>query len=86
MMYWYDHGFGGWSYAGMVVGMVVFWAILLGGIFVLLRYTSSRDNTGSTAPRDPDPQQLLAARYARGEIDDTEYRQRLTVLREHTSV
>ncbi len=29
---------------------------------------------------DSDPRSILAARYARGEIDESEYRQRLAVL------
>jgi uncharacterized membrane protein len=29
------------------------------------------------------PEQVLAARFARGEIDETEYRARLAVLRDH---
>jgi Short C-terminal domain len=33
-------------------------------------------------PRPSDPEELLAARFARGEIDEDEYQRRLAVLRE----
>jgi putative membrane protein len=33
-------------------------------------------------PRAPDPERLLAERFARGELDEDEYRRRLAVLRE----
>ena len=80
MMFWYDHDMGWWGYAGMGVGMVLFWGLIIVGIVALIRYT-----TGSTqAPRGdaPTAEQLLAARFASGEIDETQYRERLAILRE----
>jgi putative membrane protein len=35
------------------------------------------------APRRPTPEQLLAERFARGELDENAYRRGLTVLRGH---
>ena len=32
----------------------------------------------------PSPEQILAARFARGEISETKYRDRLAVLRDHS--
>ena len=79
MMYWYDH-MGWWGYAGMGIGMVVFWGLLIFGIVALIRYTS-----GDQRPVFPAPsaEQVLAGRFARGEIAETEYRDRLAVLRDH---
>jgi putative membrane protein len=86
MMFWYDHDMSGWGYAGMGIGMVLFWALVLGGIFALVRLASadrtSRYSTGS----EPDAQQLLAVRFARGEIDEAEYREKLAVLRDHAGI
>lgn len=31
----------------------------------------------------PSPEQVLAGRFARGEIDETQYRERVAVLRDH---
>jgi putative membrane protein len=64
----------------MGVGMVLFWGLIIVGIIALVRYTTG----SSQAPRGdaPTAEQLLSARFATGEIDETQYRERLTVLRE----
>ncbi|MCV7346075.1 SHOCT domain-containing protein [Mycolicibacterium rhodesiae] len=83
MMFWSDH-MSGWGYAGMVIGMVLFWALIIIGIVALIRSSTGATQAGSIPqfpPYTESPEQVLAARYARGEIDDTEYRQRLAVLR-----
>ncbi len=86
MMFWYDHNMGWWGWAGMGIGMVLFWALLIAGIVALVAYISGDRNErqipGGTTPT-ASPEQVLAARFARGEINDTEYRDRLAVLREH---
>ena len=84
MMFWSDHDMGGWGYAGMAIGMVLFWALIIVGIIALIRFTTSATQTRDTPqflPYSESPEQLLAARFARGEIDESEYQQRLTVLR-----
>jgi putative membrane protein len=85
-MFWYDHKMGWWGWAGLRIGMVLFWASLIAGIVALVGYISGDRPerqiplyTTSTAS----PEQVLAARFARGEINETEYRDRLAVLREH---
>ena len=84
MMFWSDHDMSGWGYAGMVIGMVLFWVLIIVGIIALIRYTTGATQTRVTAtPHYRDyatPEQVLACRFARGEIDDTEYRNRLEVL------
>ena len=86
MMFWYDHNMGWWGWAGMGIGMVLFWALLIAGIVALVAYISG-DRQDRQIPPDPtptaSPEQVLAARFARGEINETEYRDRLAVLREH---
>ncbi|MDI9914431.1 hypothetical protein [Rhodococcus sp. IEGM 1379] len=94
----YDHysGSWGWGYVLMFVGMALFWGLLILGIFLLIRYaghgpaeSGSKSFGGSPSARFPPPrhsaEQLLAERFARGEIDETEYRSRLTVLRTEPS-
>ena len=86
MMFWSDHDMGGWGYTGMAIGMVLFWILIIVGIVALVRYTTGATQTRviSAPPHYSDyetPEQLLAGRFARGEIDETEYRQRLDVLR-----
>ncbi|MFD6355032.1 SHOCT domain-containing protein [Nocardia tengchongensis] len=80
MMYWNDHDMSGWGYAWMSVGMLIFWALVIGGIAIAIRFAlADRDTTPRSA--SPSPQELLAQRFARGEIDETEYSTRLAALR-----
>ena len=86
MMFWSDHDMSGWGYAGMAIGMVLFWALTVVGIIALIRYTAGATEIPAAPQRPPSiedetPERLLAARFARGEIDEAEYRQRLDVLR-----
>ena len=77
MMYWYDHDMGWWGYAGMGIGMVLFLALVVAGIAALVMFASGGRQTRQPPPS---PEQILAERFARGEISDTEYRDRLAVL------
>ncbi|MGB2919662.1 MAG: SHOCT domain-containing protein [Mycobacterium sp.] len=85
MMFWYDHNMGWWGYAGMGIGMVLVWVLIIVGIIALIRFSLGRPQDRQ-APRGdaPTPEQLLSARFASGEIDETQYRERLAVLREGT--
>ena len=87
MMFWSDHDMSGWGYTGMIIGMVLFWAMIIVGIIALIRYTAGSSTQGAGTPITPPyndyetPERLLAARFARGEVDEPEYRHRLEVLR-----
>lgn len=80
-MYWYGSGMSGWGYALMTISMVLFWGAVIAGIVLLVRHFG-RGGQQSPAPpsQSASPEQLLAERFARGEIDKEEYRQRLAVL------
>ena len=80
MMYWYGSGMSGWGYALMTVSMVLFWGAVIFGIVMLVRHIGRGGQPPS--PESPQsPERLLAERFARGEIGEEEYRQRLAVLR-----
>lgn len=79
-MFWYDHGMSGLGYTLMTVGTVLFWGLVIAGIIVLVRYV----RRGRYAPDDGTPERILAERFARGDIDEEEYRNRLATLRDHT--
>ena len=81
MMDWYDGGlnWGGWL--AMTAMMLLFW----GGVFVAL-VVLFRGGGPWRRPADRDPQQVLDERFARGEIDETEYHARRDVLRETQAV
>lgn len=56
----------------------LFWILVIGLIIFFARRTWRRNNEWATARGG---ESVLRERYARGEIDETEYRQRLEVLR-----
>ncbi|MGV9244911.1 SHOCT domain-containing protein [Streptomyces sp. NPDC003710] len=90
---WYDGGWG-WGWGGwfvMTLFMLLFWALVLGGIVALVRYLTGVHR--GQGPGTPPPsggrgwgggraEDLLAERFARGEIDEDEYKRRLALLRE----
>ena len=83
MMYGYGNGIGGWGYALTAIGMILFWGAVIYGIVALVRYARRDAPQGRepVGPPIPEPERLLAGRFARGEIDEDEYHQRLTTLR-----
>ena len=67
----------------MTIIMILFWGAAIYGIVALVRYAhQDGPQRGEPAgPPAPEPERLLAERFARGEIDEDEYHQRLTSLR-----
>lgn len=80
-MFWYGGGMSGWGYALMTISMVLFWALVIFGVVALVRFLTRADQPTTTRST---PEQLLADRFARGEIDEQEYHQRLDVLRDRS--
>lgn len=77
---------GGWGWGGwlmMTVGMTLVFAVVITVIVVAVRYLTT-GHSGHATPVAHAPEALLAERFARGEIDDEEYRRRVAVLREHS--
>ncbi|WP_345206085.1 SHOCT domain-containing protein [Fodinibacter luteus] len=72
---------------GLSMGFVWVWPVLLvAGVAVLVWGLSRATTTGSgsRAPsRDEPARQILRERFARGEITEQEYRERMRVLDEH---
>ncbi len=73
MMFWYGDNTSGWGWALMTVGMVAFWGLLITGIVLLVRSPGTVGRPASQPPVPSTPEQVLAQRFARGEIDETEY-------------
>ncbi|MBB6473276.1 putative membrane protein [Sphaerisporangium rubeum] len=79
---WWDHdGMGGWGYALMTLGMVVFWGLVAATIVLAIRYAGKTTRT-DRIPSQQSAEEVLARRFARGEIDAEEYHARLDTLRE----
>jgi len=71
-MHWSDMPFWGW---GGWLGSTLAVLVLVGGVLVLLFLLQRRPGERDTAER------ILAERFARGEIDEEEYRRRRQALR-----
>ena len=79
MMFWTDHDPTGWGWTLMTISMLVFWGLLIAG-GVLIYRAINQPADGAFASPQPSPEQVLAERFARGEIDEQEYERRLAIL------
>ncbi|WP_189864220.1 SHOCT domain-containing protein [Streptomyces poonensis] len=70
----------GWGWFTMSIGTVVLWALLITIAILIIRARNRASGPPRTSASAP-PGQLLAERFARGEIDEEEYQRRLAVLR-----
>lgn len=77
MMGWY-HGWGWGGWLGMSVTMVVVWSLVLAAIVLIFKSDDAQKDGAARAQQRPG--QILAERYARGEIDEAEYQLRMNVL------
>jgi putative membrane protein len=81
---WYQGmGWGGWFTMGIV--MILLWGLVVWGIVALVRSMNAPDPKASfrTRPREAttSSDDILAKRFAHGELDEEEYRRRLAILR-----
>lgn len=76
---WYHDGTGWAGWLVMVAGMVAFWGLVVWAVIAMFRSTQ----TPPAEPGQRDPLAILDERFARGEIDEAEYRARADVLRAH---
>jgi putative membrane protein len=81
MMFWYGSGMSGWGYGLMTVGLILFWGAVIFVLVALVRYLSRNGQRTTSPPSQQTPEQMLAERFARGEIAEDEYQRRLTALR-----
>ncbi|MFH0241476.1 SHOCT domain-containing protein [Streptomyces sp. HK10] len=85
MMFWNGHGVSGWGWFAMSAGMILFWVLVITAAVLLFRALDRprerpRAHEGPRTPEGSSAERLLAERFARGEIDEEEYRGRLAVL------
>ena len=76
MHWWWNDGWSWWNWALMMIGMVGFWGLIAWAFVALVRST---DRSQGDTRRSPE--QILAERFAAGEIDNDEYCERLEALR-----
>jgi len=78
MLFWFDDGINGWRIALMIISMLAFWGLPISFVIYLVRQSSGSAGLKDGPPRTPE--QMLAARFARGEIDENEYTGRVAAL------
>ena len=77
MMYWFGNGMGGWAALMMGIGTVLLWGSVVAVVAML---TASARRERGRSGRDQRAEEILAERFARGEIDAEEFRARLDAL------
>lgn len=84
MMYGYGHGtLSGWDWVLMVTGMIVFWGVLIGiGVSWYRRRALAARTRPSAGHLQSAPEHILAERYVRGEMDESQYSAQLETLRQ----
>lgn len=71
--------FNGYGWGGMgwgLFGMLLFWGLLAVGVVLLMRFVAGTAGRRPPEWADKSAQEILAERYARGEIDRAEFEQR----------
>ena len=84
VMGWYHDGswgLGGWLF--MTLSMTLVWGGLIAAVVVLFRADRKATREPAHGSGASNPELVLGERFARGEIDEGEYRLRLEVLRGH---
>jgi putative membrane protein len=76
-MMWWGHGDWGWGgWLVMSLTMIVFWGLIIWAVITVVRALGT-----GTPRRYEAPEDILADRFARGEIDEAEYWRRRDALR-----
>ncbi|HEX6207396.1 MAG TPA: SHOCT domain-containing protein [Actinomycetota bacterium] len=71
-------GWGGWIWGALM--MLLFWGGLIALAVFLVRGSGSRPSQGEQRRREPEARDILAERFARGEISEDEFEERRRVL------
>jgi putative membrane protein len=76
----------GWGWLLMTLGLFSFWALVAMLALALLRRPGQPDQQAQPDQQlRLNPEEVLAERLARGELDPEDYRQRLQTLQETTN-
>jgi putative membrane protein len=85
-MMWWDGGWSWWGWTLMTLVILASWGALAWVVVGVIRDNRTKDaRHGEDGSPTASAEQILAERYARGEIDAAEYHQRLDRLRNHES-
>jgi putative membrane protein len=82
MMFWWSQHGDGWAFLLMAINMLLFWGLVILGTVALVRgLARSARPTDDRDVHRPTAGEVVAERFARGEIDEQEYRSRKAALR-----
>jgi putative membrane protein len=81
MMGFHDGDWTGGGWLAMSSMMLLFWAVVIALVVWAVRSFSERQHPDSDHTNAAGPDDILAERYARGEIDDDEFQHRRDLLR-----
>jgi putative membrane protein len=76
---WYRWGFGGFGGWLMIIGMVIFWGLVIWGIVALVHRTSG-NGYGTDHQHSESALEVLKRRYAKGEINKEEFEEKKKAL------
>jgi putative membrane protein len=76
MMWWHHGAWGAGAWFGAGLMMLVFWAVVIGGIVLLVRSLTARGGSSENRPPADEARRILDERFARGEITEEEYLRR----------
>jgi len=78
-MHWFgDYGMG-FGYGGIY--MIIFWGFVVVAIFYLLKTMAG--NPSSANPKPESAEEVLAKRFAKGEMTKEEFEETMEVLKKH---
>jgi putative membrane protein len=80
-MHYWSGDTGLWGYILMSISMLLIWGAIIVGIVLLARALRVPNPHTPSFPTSRTAEDLLAERFARGEIDAADYQDRLAVLR-----
>ena len=80
MMFWWGDHMSGWGWSLMTVSAIAFLALATAAIVALVHSRGVGAERWPQPPAGATPEQILAERCARGEIDEPEYRRRMAAL------
>ncbi len=83
MMWYWGNGVQWWGWLLGLLGMLVFWALVIWAIWFLVTSSSRRQHFTPTQPPS-DARRILDERLARGEIDPDEYQHLRDLIDSHT--
>ncbi|HEU5268432.1 MAG TPA: hypothetical protein VFU36_00815 [Jatrophihabitans sp.] len=81
MMWDYGEHMSGWGWALTGFGMLLFWGLVITAVIVAVQYFRNPPPR-PTDQAEPSPADILARRFARGEISEEEFLNRTRLLQE----